>query len=344
MALANEKQPFIISDMGDNPTAGGAGDVTWTINGQPQSDFTTDASGDYQLIAQDGDDVEIRPLKNTLPKNGLSTFDLVIIHQHVLNINLMTSPYPRIAADANRDGVITTGDMIQIQALILNNLANFPNNTSWRFAVADPVLQNPATGSQVPTYNEILVYNNSNVNHLDGDFVAIKIGDVSGNARVDNFNETNEVENRSNEQVIFKADHSIFNNGIAKDRLYKMNLTVQDFDQLLGFQLGLRYNNDALEFKGIDAKDLPGFSEKNLGLGEVEDGLIRLNWWNQEAITLADESTIFTLTFVAKNDLNDLGKAIVLDENILQAEAYTAERKISTVILHDQEKAISSIE
>ena len=32
MALSNEDQPFIISDMGDNPTAGGAGDVTWTLN------------------------------------------------------------------------------------------------------------------------------------------------------------------------------------------------------------------------------------------------------------------------------------------------------------------------
>lgn len=31
LALASEKQPFIISDMGDNPTAGGAGDVTWTL-------------------------------------------------------------------------------------------------------------------------------------------------------------------------------------------------------------------------------------------------------------------------------------------------------------------------
>ena len=26
------KKPFIISDMGDNPTAGGSGDVTWTLN------------------------------------------------------------------------------------------------------------------------------------------------------------------------------------------------------------------------------------------------------------------------------------------------------------------------
>jgi len=31
MAINSEKHPFIISDMGDNPTAGGAGDVTWTI-------------------------------------------------------------------------------------------------------------------------------------------------------------------------------------------------------------------------------------------------------------------------------------------------------------------------
>ncbi len=31
MAITSKKHPFIISDMGDNPTAGGAGDVTWTL-------------------------------------------------------------------------------------------------------------------------------------------------------------------------------------------------------------------------------------------------------------------------------------------------------------------------
>lgn len=30
-AIASNKRPFIISDSGDNPTAGGAGDVTWTL-------------------------------------------------------------------------------------------------------------------------------------------------------------------------------------------------------------------------------------------------------------------------------------------------------------------------
>lgn len=31
-ALISDKKPYMISDMGDNPTAGGAGDVTWTLN------------------------------------------------------------------------------------------------------------------------------------------------------------------------------------------------------------------------------------------------------------------------------------------------------------------------
>ena len=31
MAIDSEAKPFMISDMGDNPTAGGAGDVTWTL-------------------------------------------------------------------------------------------------------------------------------------------------------------------------------------------------------------------------------------------------------------------------------------------------------------------------
>lgn len=31
LALKSDKKPYMISDMGDNPTAGGAGDVTWTL-------------------------------------------------------------------------------------------------------------------------------------------------------------------------------------------------------------------------------------------------------------------------------------------------------------------------
>lgn len=48
-AISSDKKPFIISDMGDNPTAGGAGDVTWTLHQLfKQAEFSRD--GGKQLI------------------------------------------------------------------------------------------------------------------------------------------------------------------------------------------------------------------------------------------------------------------------------------------------------
>ncbi len=42
MAVNSSEKPFIISDMGDNPTAGGAGDVTWTLDKiLKRSEFTS---------------------------------------------------------------------------------------------------------------------------------------------------------------------------------------------------------------------------------------------------------------------------------------------------------------
>jgi len=48
-ALRSSKHPFFISDMGDNPTAGGAGDVTWTLT-QILANPVVRASGGPSLI------------------------------------------------------------------------------------------------------------------------------------------------------------------------------------------------------------------------------------------------------------------------------------------------------
>jgi microcystin degradation protein MlrC len=48
-ALASDKRPFFISDSGDNPTAGGAGDVSWTL-GQLLSSVPSSASVIYASI------------------------------------------------------------------------------------------------------------------------------------------------------------------------------------------------------------------------------------------------------------------------------------------------------
>ena len=50
-ALASNKKPYIISDMGDNPTAGGAGDVTWTLRELLNNDAFKKDSGPELIYA-----------------------------------------------------------------------------------------------------------------------------------------------------------------------------------------------------------------------------------------------------------------------------------------------------
>ncbi|MCA6074335.1 M81 family metallopeptidase [Fulvivirga sp. 1062] len=51
MALTSDSKPFIISDMGDNPTAGGAGDVTWTLQQILERPEFKDESGPQLIYA-----------------------------------------------------------------------------------------------------------------------------------------------------------------------------------------------------------------------------------------------------------------------------------------------------
>ncbi len=50
-ALKSDKKPYFISDMGDNPTAGGAGDVTWTLDKLLKRDEFKKANGKRLIYA-----------------------------------------------------------------------------------------------------------------------------------------------------------------------------------------------------------------------------------------------------------------------------------------------------
>lgn len=51
MSIQSQKKPFMISDMGDNPTAGGAGDVTWTLKQILENDVFKKKNGPSLIYA-----------------------------------------------------------------------------------------------------------------------------------------------------------------------------------------------------------------------------------------------------------------------------------------------------
>ncbi|WP_148270475.1 dockerin type I domain-containing protein [Haliscomenobacter hydrossis] len=157
--------------------------VTVTISGSLSGVFTTNSNGGYSfLIYRPGGEYTVTPKLDKNPLNGVSTFDLLLIQKHILGIQVLNSPYKMIAADVNNSKSISTLDLIQLRKLILGLDLHFLNNTSWRFIDAAYVFPDP-TKPWLEKFPEEVYINNLTTNS-NGNFVAIKIGDMNASAKV----------------------------------------------------------------------------------------------------------------------------------------------------------------
>jgi hypothetical protein len=138
---------------------------------------TTDIEGRYGLGLSVGNFSAFgtKPAYDTLDKEGVTTLDLLLLSQHILDTRPLGSFYKLVAADANRSGTITSFDIVEIRKLILGVYEKFPDNTSWVF-VHDR-LYGLTHALSYQWKNEIphqIPYLGLNYN-----FIAVKIGDLN---------------------------------------------------------------------------------------------------------------------------------------------------------------------
>jgi hypothetical protein len=179
----------------------------------------------------------IVPTKDDGPLNGVTTFDLVIINKHILGLEPMTSPYKMIAADANSSRSITTFDIVELRKLILGLYDELPANTSWRFVDKAYQFPNPSNPFQ-EVFPETMTVANVQNNHFTDDFVAVKVGDVNGNATA---NLTDNASDRSAGTAFFD---------IAEQTVKAGETVVVNFkaaDKLAGYQFTLNFNGLQVE-------------------------------------------------------------------------------------------------
>ncbi|HLP94308.1 MAG TPA: T9SS type A sorting domain-containing protein [Saprospiraceae bacterium] len=122
-------------------------------------------------------DITISPNKDDNQLEGVSTFDMVILQKHIDGIDLLDNPYQWIAADANKDNVLDTLDILECRKLMLGIYTELPNNTSWRFVDKSYVF--PAPDPLSAPIPESVVVNSSNPPSTPLEFVAVKICDLT---------------------------------------------------------------------------------------------------------------------------------------------------------------------
>ena len=268
---------------------------------------TTSETGQYRLYLPTQSDYTLKPYKNDKPLNGLSTYDLILISKHILNVSPFESPWQYIAADVNQSGTISTYDLVQIRQLILNVKDHFPNNNSWRFVDADYAFStNNPLAEDLP---EAFIIENLNAS-IQKDFVAIKIGDVSGNAQSNQFMAAEERDNKDVFEILVEDKDLIVG------ETYIIDFTSNQIADMAGYQFTLTY--EGLQFKNL----IKGLSKpENFGLHKTTENFLTTSWYHSTDFSLSPTTLLFGIQFKALRS-SKLSKQLSLISHPTNKEAY----------------------
>jgi len=285
----------------------------------------TNASGVYTSFENSYDTYVITPEKLDEVTKGISTFDLVLLAQHILQINDLTSPYQLIAADINDDKKIDVFDMLELRELILFNITSFSNNTSWRFVDREYTFQNPLA-PWVENYPQSITVDLEEENKMEEDFIAVKIGDLDGSA-ISNLAGSLEERNFP-ETLTFTLDDL----ELKKGNEYAVDFRASDFTDITGYQFTLDFDNIALEFTSVDAGALD-IDRSNFGFAMLKEGIITTSFAEMgDALNILDDEVLFTLNFTAKSNVS-LEDVLSISDKYTVAEAYNVENEVSGIAL-----------
>jgi hypothetical protein len=285
------------------------GQVTVNLAGAPMPPTTTSA-GTGQFLFNHlpaGKDYVITPSKNIHPANGVTTYDLVKINDHILGTKPFDFAWQLIASDANNSGSVTAADLVAIQSLILTNTAVFPNGTpSWRFISANHVFADPANPFPFPQNMSIPALG---TDYISAHFTGIKTGDVTGNANPDFFTGSPVPEDRGAGTFTLLTQDRQLVAGETVEALFSW----ENQEDLLAWQLTLEFDPGKLEL----VKWQPAAGSEDLVVGKTFAG--------QGAITALSfkpgSPQVFGLTLKAREPVQ-LSQALFVSSRITPAVAY----------------------
>jgi hypothetical protein len=287
----------------------------------------TDYNGSYGFSNLPmGYDYTITPSLNEDHRNGVTTFDLVLITRHILGTQKLDSPYKLIAADVNNTGTISVSDVLEMRKLVLFVEEEFANNTSWRFVESDYIFANP-NNPFVPSFPELSNLNDLDHDMMTGDFMAVKIGDLNGSAQTSSLID---LDDRNNLDLFsIQAEDQSFESG----EIIEVDITADKIREVLGYQFTMIFDNEVLEF--LDIKSSTYSASENIGLTMIDKGIITTSWNNSANIPLEKNvnATLFKLKFKAKAN-GTLSEILDINSSFTQAEAYSLNEELMNVELH----------
>lgn len=275
-------------------------------------EMLTNESGSFEIEVDKGSRLNITPVKKGGLENGLSTLDLIMIQRHLLQKQLITSPYKLIAADANNDKKLSLADVLFLRRVILAKTEGLSEADSWKFIDADYTFINEkaAYSENYPTAMD--------VQHLDKDletnFIAVKLGDVNHSVNVSRSS------SRSNKPFIA---FQIQDRKVQRGEILEIPVKLAEEMNVTGMQFALRFDPASLDVLEVNSDHLD-LTDHEMSL---DNGLLRLSWTDLDGPRLGKGEPVMTIKVQVLQEV-DLSNVMALNPSDIEPEIYDSQDKI----------------
>ncbi|MCC6815156.1 MAG: T9SS type A sorting domain-containing protein [Saprospiraceae bacterium] len=264
----------------------------------------------------------LRPTLDIDPLDGVTTYDIVLIQNHILGKKLFKDPYQFIAADVNRTKTITSSDISEIRKLILGYKENFSNNRSWRFINSEYNFihaENPLSEDFPEEYFVPVLRDNVFVS-----FKGIKVGDVDDSQK---FSGLQEIKSRNSQIVPMTLE----NVNLKKGEIKSVFIRFDSYRDYLGAQGCIR--TDLQKVKIVDLKiDSEGpLSQESIGTQLLSQGLIKFSW----IANGSSKDWIINIQLEAIENCNS-ADLFDFDNECLLSEAYNKNGEFTKLVLKNE--------
>ncbi|MFN0015293.1 MAG: hypothetical protein ACKVU2_12165, partial [Saprospiraceae bacterium] len=298
------------------------------------------------------------PDRNYLPAtlNGITTFDMFLIRQHIFGTKPFVNPFQKIAADVNNSAIISTFDIVLIQRLLLGFTTNFlidpisaPNGISWRYVPklytgdpdfwsdfsADPFTaeaSDPFTsikrkyndqqfGVAVPNPKTWMdfVHLHTNSNYSSNEDAWSFTGIKLGDVNCNAITEGNPF--LGDDHEFFFDSTSLANLNFSGTR--RVQVIASASEEVVAWQFGTRYVSDSLVlFNLAPGTDTELFDEENFNIAPggylSAPGHFRAVWYAEDGEPVSiHNKVLFEFDMTTSQGVVNLTNALQLDKNVL---------------------------
>ena len=318
----------------------GIKDTEMTILGDNiQNIQLTDDNGFYEEIDLPRSEIfSVTPNRDFNDQNGLSSYALFVGQRFILGKDPVeiVSPYQIIAGDANCSNSFTTIDLFILQQLIIGATDGLDFCPSWTFVQERNQMPEDFDAYNVFPYvnsDEVMVMSNEVSN-----FVGVKVGDILGHANPTRFH--GGFPGKSNETL------EVFINDVDVKAGEEFNITFSsnNFEDIVSYQMGLNFDHEKMAFVDVIASEHPALAGAAIGDNAAENGNLRVSWFslNGEGLSVDNNETMFTLSFVALQNINNIIDYINLGNKALLTEAHNGDLQRLDINLNVEEALSTS--